>query len=75
MTHCRECGTELTDEEQKYYTCYCKKCEKKLRGELERDIEEAWKHLESLLDNTENVLNFESKVRKTSGSFSKMIEI
>lgn len=49
MTHCRECGAELT--------------------------EEAWKHLKSLLDNTENVLNFESKVRKTSGNFSKMIEI
>lgn len=43
MTHCRECGAELTDEEQKYYTFYCKKCEKKLMEELERDIKEAKK--------------------------------
>ena len=32
MTHCRECGVELTDEEKKYYTCYCKKCKKKADG-------------------------------------------
>lgn len=35
-THCRECGTELTDEEKKYYICYCNKCEKKLIEERDR---------------------------------------
>lgn len=78
MTHCGECGVELTDEEKKYYICICKKCEKKLLEERVRlewneakrqaMVDAAYKYLEEI---TKKPLNFESEAKKQAGTSQK----
>ena len=77
-THCRGCGVELTDEEKKYYICYCKKCEKKLTEERDRlewneakrqaMVDAAYKYLEEI---TKKPLDFEREVKKQAGTSQK----